>query len=79
MFSEARETKARINLLGLHQNKNLMHSGKKTNKTKRQPMEWEKIFVNDISDKALVSKIYKSLIKLNTQKQIIQFKDGQKT
>ena len=30
-----------------------------TNKTKRQPTEWEKIFANDISDKGLVSKIYK--------------------
>ena len=39
-----------------------------TLKTKRQPMEWEKIFANDILDKGLVSKIYKELIKLNTQK-----------
>ena len=26
---------------------------------KRQPMEWEKIFVNDLTDKRLISKIYK--------------------
>ena len=31
-------------------------------------MEWEKIFANEISEKGLVSKIYKVLIKLNTQK-----------
>ena len=35
---------------------------KKNNKTKRQPTEWEKIFANHISDKGLVSKIYKELI-----------------
>ena len=38
------------------------------NKTKRQPTEWEKIFANDMSDKGLVSKIYKEFTKLNTQK-----------
>ena len=38
------------------------------NKTKRQPMDWEKIFANDISDKGLVSIIYKELTKLHTQK-----------
>ena len=35
-------------------------------KTKRQPTEWEKIFANNISNKELVSKIYKELIKFNT-------------
>ena len=38
------------------------------NKTKRQPTEWEKIFANAISDKGLVYKIHKELIKLNTQR-----------
>ena len=38
------------------------------NKTKRQLTEWEKIFANIISDKGLVSKIYKELTKLNTQR-----------
>ena len=37
-------------------------------KTKRQLMEWEKIFANNISDKGLVSTVYKELLKLNTQK-----------
>ena len=31
-------------------------------------MEWEKIFVNDILDKGLISKIFKEFTKLNTQK-----------
>ena len=36
----------------------LLHSkGKKNNKMKREPMKWEKIFANPISDKGLISKI----------------------
>ena len=40
----------------------------RVNKTKRQWTEWEKIFINCISDKGLVYKIYKELSKLNTQR-----------
>ena len=35
---------------------------------KRQPSEWEKIIANESTDKELISKIYKQLMKLNTRK-----------
>ena len=65
---EARETKAKMNYWDLIKIKSFCTAKKTISKTKRQPTEWEKIFANDISDKGLVSKIYKELIKLNTQK-----------
>ena len=38
-----------------------------TNKIKRQPMEWEKILANQISDKGLISKICKEPIQLSSK------------
>ena len=66
---EARETK-KNKLLGVHQNKKLLHS--EGNKTKRHPVEWEKIFANDISDKWLISKVYKEFIKLNITTSLVR-------
>ena len=37
-------------------------------------MKWEKIFVNELSYNALISKIYKQLIQLNVKKKKALFK-----
>ena len=35
---------------------------------KRQPIEWRKIFVNDMSNKGLLSKLHKELLELNIKR-----------
>ena len=65
---KARELKATMNYWDLMKVKSFCTGKETTNKTKRQPMEWEKIFANDISDKGLASKIYKELTQLHTRK-----------
>ena len=65
--TKAKETKAKVNYWDFIKIRSFCTAKDTVNKTKRQPTEWEKIFANDISDKELVSKIYKELIKLNTK------------
>ena len=63
---EAREIKVKMTYWGPIKVKSFCPAKETINKTKRQPTEWEKIFANDISDKGLVSEIYKELTKLHT-------------
>ena len=53
-----------------HQRKTHTHTHTHTHKTnlKRQPTEWEKVFVNDVTEKGLISKIYKQPIQLHIKK-----------
>ena len=48
-------------------------------KVKRQPSQWEKIIVNETTDKGLISKIYKQLYNSIPEKQTTQSKSGMKT
>ena len=61
------ETKEKINKWDCIELKSFCTAKEIINKIKRQPTEWENIFT-DISDKGLISKIYKVLTKLNTKK-----------
>ena len=63
---KAREIKAKMNYWDLIKIKSFCTAKETINRTKRQLTEREKIFANDISDKGLVSKIYKEFTKLNT-------------
>ena len=78
IFHQARETKE-INKWDYITLKSFCTEKETINKIKRQPTEWENIFV-DTSDKGLISKIYKELNKTQRQKtQTIQLKNGQRT
>ena len=59
------EIKAKINKWDLIKLKSFCTAKETINKTKRQLMDWEKIFANDATDKGLISKIYKQFIQLN--------------
>ena len=61
MTPKAQAIKAKINKWDYIKPKSFCTAKETINKT-RQPTEWEKIFTNHISDKQLVSKIYKELI-----------------
>jgi hypothetical protein len=55
--------------MGLHQVKNFLCTKIKIiTGIKRQPTGWEKIFTSYSADKGLISRVYKELKKLNSQR-----------
>ena len=57
MSPDAREIKAKVSYLDFVDIKSFCTVKEIINKTKSQPVEWEKIFVSDISDKASIQHI----------------------
>ena len=62
------EIKTKVNKWGLIKLKRFCTTKETISKVKRQPSEWRKIIANETTDKGLISKIYKQLIKLNNRK-----------
>ena len=72
------EIKAKINKWDLIKIKSFCTTKETISKVKRQPSEWEKIIANEATDKQLISKIYKQLLKLNSRKINDPIKNGPK-
>ena len=62
------EIKTKINKWHLIKLNSFCTAKETISKVKRQPAQWEKIIVNEITEKGLTSKIYKQLIQLSTRK-----------
>ena len=60
------EIRAKISKWDLLKFKSFCTTKETINKMKRQPTDWEKIRANDVTNKELLSKIYKSLMMLNS-------------
>ena len=73
------EIKTKINKWDLIKVKRFCTAKETISKVKRQPSEWEKIIANEITDKRLISKICKQLIRLIPEKQTTQPKSWKKT
>ena len=62
------EIKAKINKWDLIKLKSFCTTKETISKVKRQLSEWEKIIANEVTDKQIISKIYKQLLQLNSRK-----------
>ena len=66
--SRVMEIKTKINKWVLIKIKSFYTTKETISKVKRQPSEWKKIIANKITDKELISQLYKQPIQLNTRK-----------
>ena len=62
LFQSSSQNKAKVNKWDVMKLTSFCTAKKTTKKEKRQPAEWEKIFANDVTNKGLISKLYKQLI-----------------
>ena len=71
--------KTKINKWGLIKLKSFkfLHSKGNHKQNKKTTHRWEKIFANEVTNKGLVSKIYRQLLHLDTKK-TTQSKNGQR-
>ena len=65
---KVKEIKTKVNKWDLIKLKSFCTKKETISKVKRQPSEWEKIIAKETTDKKLISKIYKQLLKLNSRK-----------
>ena len=61
------EVKAKINKWDVIKLKSFCTAKETIVKTKRQPIDWKKIFANDVTDKHLISEMYKQLPEFNNK------------
>lgn len=76
MTSKGQSTKGETDKLNFMTNYKFCTLRDTIHRVKKQLTEWEKIFVNNVSDMGLISRIYKEPLKPNKQ---TYFKNGQRT
>ena len=65
---KAQSRKGSLGKLDLTEVKDFCSMNNKVKRMRRKATDWEEVFVKEKSDKELLSKIYKKLLKLNNKK-----------
>lgn len=79
MTPKGQATKEKIGEWDVIKHKNICTLKDTINTAKRQPMEWEKIFANNLSYKVLISRTYNRLQLKKKNKINLIFKNKQRT